>query len=145
MTPPIGPPNAPSWSPAPALVGTAWALGAGMAAWSVFGGNNPAGRLLIAIAAVGLAVFALFGTVARPRLAADTEGIVVRRLFGGRRWPWHAVRVRVTSTRRFGRDVSLLELDGHDDDGAETLVVLGWLDLGTEPREVADVLRALRP
>jgi len=38
------------------------------------------------------------------------------------------------------------ELDAGDDteDGDGVLVVLGWLDLGTEPQEVAAVLRAYR-
>jgi hypothetical protein len=45
----------------------------------------------------------------------------------------------VGRTRRLGRQVSTLELDAEDD-----LVVLGWLDLGVAPEDVADALRDLR-
>jgi len=57
-----------------------------------------AGRILTALAAVGLLLFALFGTVARPRLSADTDGIEIRRLGGRQRWAWGAVRISVSST-----------------------------------------------
>lgn len=138
--------EASAWSPSPALVGMAWVLAAAALAATVFSGP-PTGRFLTGVAALALLLFALFGTVARPRLSADADGLTVRRLFGRRTWPWGSVRITVSSTRRFGRQVSLLELEGHDrdDEDGETLVVLGWLDLGTEPAGVADALRARRP
>jgi len=132
-----------TWAPPPALVGMAWVLMAATLAWTVFG-NDPRGRILTGLAAAGLLLFALFGTVARPRLAADADGVVIRRLGGRQHWAWGAVRISVSSTRRFGRTVSLLELDGADDDDEGGLIVLGWLDLGTEPAEVAAVLRSYR-
>jgi hypothetical protein len=134
-----------TWASPPALVGMAWVLCVGALAWTILA-DDPRGRILTAIAAAGLLLFALFGTVARPRLSADTDGIEIRRLGGRQRWAWGAVRISVSSTRRFGRTVSLLELDAGDDseDGDGALVVLGWLDLGTEPEEVAAVLRAYR-
>jgi hypothetical protein len=47
-------------------------------------------------------------------------------------------------TRRLGREGHSLELDWeHGED--EQLVVLTWLDLGEDPRDVAEVLHALRP
>jgi hypothetical protein len=127
----------------------AWVLCVGALAWTILA-DDPRGRILTAIAAVGLLLFALFGTVARPRLSADLDGIEIRRLGGRQRWAWGAVRISVSSTRRFGRTVSLLELDtgndtaDEDEDDVGGLVVLGWLDLGTEPQEVAAVLRAYR-
>jgi hypothetical protein len=123
----------------------AWVLCVGALAWTILA-DDPRGRILTALAAVGLLLFALFGTVARPRLSADADGIEIRRLGGRQRWPWGAVRISVSSTRRFGRTVSLLELDAGDDteDGDGVLVVLGWLDLGTEPEQVAAVLRTYR-
>ena len=133
-----------AWSPPPALVGLAWVLMAATLAWTVFG-DDPRGRILTGVATAGLLLFALFGTVARPRLSADAEGLVIRRLLGRQHWAWGAVRITVSSTRRFGRTVSLLELDSADlDDGTDSggLVVLGWLDLGTEPAEVAAILRS---
>jgi hypothetical protein len=133
-------PNA--WSVSPGLVGMAWVLAAGTLAYTVLS-SDPPGRIVAALAAIGLLVFALFGTVARPRLAIDADGIVVRRLFGRQHLPWGGVRIRVTSTRRLGRQTSLLELDtGNDDDAGGGLIVLGWLDLGTEPELVAEALRA---
>jgi hypothetical protein len=123
----------------------AWVLCVGALAWTILV-DDPRGRILTALATIGLLLFALFGTIARPRLRADTDGIEIRRLGGRQRWAWGAVRISVSSTRRFGRTVSLLELDAGDDseDGDGALVVLGWLDLGTEPQEVAAVLRAYR-
>ena len=121
----------------------AWVLAAALLVWTVFG-PSPAGKLLTGVATVGLVVFAVFGTVARPRLVADDTGIAVRQLSGSRRWAWDAVRVRVFRTKRFGRQTALLELDTVDEEGNEHLVVLGWLDLGTEPDQVADALRTLR-
>jgi Bacterial PH domain len=138
-----------TWASPPALVGMAWVLCVGALAWTILA-DDPRGRILTAIAAVGLLLFALFGTVARPRLSADPDGIEIRRLGGRQRWPWGVVRISVSSTRRFGRTVSLLELDtgndtaDDDEDDVGGLVVLGWLDLGTEPEQVAAVLRAYR-
>lgn len=132
-----------AWSPPPALVGLTWVLMAGTLGYTVFG-HDPRGRILTGLAAAGLLLFALFGTLARPRLAVDADGIVIRRLLGRQHWAWGAVRITVSSTRRFGRTVSLLELDSADMDDDGGLVVLGWLDLGTEPAEVAAVLRSYR-
>jgi Bacterial PH domain len=131
-----------AWAAPPGLVGMAWVLAVGAVAWTVFG-QDPAGRILAGLATIGLVLFALFGTLARPRLAADADGIEIRRLGGRRRWPWGTVRISVSTTRRFGRQVSLLELDAHETEhDVGGLVVLGWLDLGTEPAAVAAVLRS---
>jgi hypothetical protein len=81
----------------------------------------------------------LFGTVARPRLAADAAGITVRSLTGRRHWNWADVTVRLVHTRRLGRDMPTVELDADPD-----LVVLGWLDLGADPADVVDAISALR-
>jgi hypothetical protein len=131
------------WSPKPALVTFGWLLAVAALAVTVFTAT-PEGRILGALATIGLALYALFGTLARPRLAADHDGLVVRRLGGERRWAWSEVRIQVTRSRRFGRSQALLELDALDEEGGENLVVLGWLDLGTDADEVADALRELR-
>jgi hypothetical protein len=139
MTEP-GPNNA--WSVRPALVVLAWVLAAGTLAYTVFN-SDPAGRVITAVVTAALVLFALFGTIARPRLTADAEGIEVRRLLGRQRLPWGSVRISVTASRRFGRQVSLLELDTDDEQAPDGgLIVLGWLDLGTEPELVAEALRA---
>ncbi len=136
------------WSPSGALVGLAW-LGAGAAAaWCavlIVGHADPAGQLIAGVAAVGLVVAALFGTVARPRLAADATGITVRGLAGSRRARWCRVTgIRVLRIRRLGRETSLLEIEMLDEDGAERLLVFGRLDLGTDPVDVAAQLIAQR-
>jgi len=127
-----------SWAPHPGLVGLGWVLAVGAAGWA-FLANDAPGRVLLAVAAIVLALAGLFGTVARPRLVADAGGITVRGLSGRRHWGWAEVTVRLVHTRRLGRDLPSVELDADPD-----LVVLGWLDLGTDPADVIDAIRALR-
>lgn len=110
----------------------------GGAVWAVLS-DDTAGRLLVGTAALVAALLALHGTLARPRLAADSNGIELRRLMSRRRWTWAEVNVRSARTKRLGRVVSTLELDAEDD-----LVVLGWIDLGVPPEDVAEALRELR-
>jgi hypothetical protein len=126
------------WSPPAVLVSVGWVAAAGAVLFAVFT-DDGAGRLLISAAALVAALLALFGTVARPRLAADSGGVTVRSLIGRRQWTWAEVTVRVVRTRRLGREVSTLELDADSD-----LVVLGWLDLGVAPEDVAEALTGLR-
>jgi len=107
--------------------------------------TDPPGRLFAAVAALALGAAALFGTVARPRFAADSDGVAVRTLLGVRRWPWSRVhRLRVVRHRRLGREVPMLELDAIEPDGSERLVVLGRLDLGAHPDEVLGAVQAVR-
>jgi hypothetical protein len=127
-----------SWAPHPGMVAMAWVLAAGAGAWTFLVDDAP-GRILLGVAAIVLAVAGLFGTVARPRLAVDAGGITVRGLAGRRHWPWADVTVRLVHTRRLGRDMPTVELDADPD-----LIVLGWLDLGTDPADVIDAIRALR-
>lgn len=102
-------------------------------------------KLFAAVATVGLAVGAVFGTVARPRFAVDHDGVSVRGVTGVRRWPWSGVhRLRVVRHRRLGRDVAMLELDAVDQDGTERLVVLGRLDLDAHPDDVLAEVQSLR-
>lgn len=137
-----GPHDSRTWSPRPALVAVTWVLALATLAYTVFSAD-PIGRLVTGVATIGLGVFAVYGTVARPRLLADAHGVEIRRLSGRQRLPWGTMRISVSSTRRFGRSVSLLELDtDNDEDPDGGLIVLGWLDLGTEPEQVAAALRA---
>jgi hypothetical protein len=104
---------------------------------------DPAGRVLVGIAAVLLLLLALRDRVLRPRLATDPGGLLVRRLSGTMELPWAQLRVQVRETRRWGVRARLLELDtsaGPDDDG--TLVLLGRRDLGADPEDVARALLA---
>ncbi|HET9142313.1 PH domain-containing protein [Actinophytocola sp.] len=127
-----------SWAPDPPLVGLAWVLAA-LGAGAVFLIGDAPGRLLLGVLAVAAGLAGLFGTVARPRLAADPQGVTVRGLTGRRHWAWTEVTVRLTHTRRLGREIATIELDADPD-----LVVLGRLDLGADPVEVIETLRALR-
>lgn len=129
---------------APKLLGVvaAW-VGAGAAAgWAVLATDAPS--RLFAVAAMGLfGMLALLGSALRPRLAADADGIYLGRLRGTRHWPWRAVRrMEVVTSHRLGRQVGMLELE-LDEGERERLVVLTALDLGVDPRDAADALRAL--
>ncbi|WP_143173916.1 PH domain-containing protein [Streptoalloteichus hindustanus] len=133
-----------SWSPSPGLVALVWLLLAGALLW-LLSTEDPAARLLAGVAALALALLAAQGTLGRPRLSADDEGLTTRSLLGRRRYPWSTVRrVRVVRIRRFGRDVPVLEVDVEDGEH-EHLFVLTRLDLGAEPDDVADALAVLRP
>lgn len=126
----------------------AWVLAAAAAAWLVLllltGGDRP-GQLIAAVAAAGLGTAAVSGTTARPRLAADPDGLVVRRLSWTLDVGWSQVQnVRVLRQRRLGRETSLLELELREPDGGERLVILGRLELGEDPEEVAEVLQTYR-
>jgi hypothetical protein len=119
-----------------------WVLAVVTAAWAVFVGDPP-GRVLLGAVALLLAVAGVFTTVARPRLAADQQGLTVRGLTGTRRWTWAEVNVRLVRTRRLGRDVATVEIDAENAD-PPALVVLGRMDLGVDPEDVVDELLALR-
>ncbi|MFI5583406.1 PH domain-containing protein [Amycolatopsis sp. NPDC051758] len=130
-----------SWAPRQAVVVSAWAVTAllliGVVADALTGDRG--GLVLFALAAVAVGAFATHATLVRPRLAADTDGLVTRTLSGTQRLPWAQTRTRLRTTRRMGRDGVTLEIE-HDDQ----LYVFGWLDLGEDPREVLDVLSTLR-
>jgi hypothetical protein len=131
-----------SWAPQPAVVGVGWVMTALALLGALFVGDVR-GTILLVIATFTLGLLSLFGTVARPRLAADQTGVTVRGLFGARHWSWGEVNVRLARTRRLGRESEVVELDA---DNAEepALVILGRLDLGAEPHDVTDALLRLR-
>jgi len=129
-----------SWSPPSPLVAVGWLAAAVALALAVVA-DDPPGRLFGGVAAAVLGAAALFGTVARPRLAIDDDGVAVRGLLGTRRWPWAQVRrLHVVRHNRLGREIPMLELDAVDPDGTERLVVFGRLDLGVHPEDVAAAL-----
>jgi hypothetical protein len=132
------------WSPRPALVGIGWLAAVGLLVTTVFGASAET-RVFAAVATIAFALAAGYGTLLRPKLRADTDGMVIRVLSGRLHLPWQSTRIKIARTRRLGRTVSLLELDGRDDQGEEQLVVLGWLELGADPHDVLEVLRGFRP
>lgn len=134
------------WSPPAALVVLGWCGAVAALFWCVLGAHEPTGRLLAGVTVLVLASAALYGSRARPRLAADRAGLSVRGLGAPTRFDWSAVsRVRLVHTRRFGRDVPSLEIDARaPGDADDRLLVFGWLDLGADPRDVAEALETLR-
>ncbi|MEV6716512.1 PH domain-containing protein [Lentzea sp. NPDC051208] len=128
-----------TWSTPVPLIATAWVAALALAVAAYIADDN-AGRLLIGLATLLVTGLAAFATIARPRLTADVDGLSVRGFTGTTLLPWHEVKVKLQTTRRFGREQQTLELDADD-----RLVVLTRLDLGADPEEVAGVLHALRP
>jgi PH (Pleckstrin Homology) domain-containing protein len=97
------------------------------------------GRILVGIAAVGLLVFASLSWRARPKLAINDDGLLIR--------GWSRTNllrrgdikiIRITEFRRLARKVRLLEIDTTDD---RLMVFTRW-DLGTDPLNVLDALTA---
>jgi hypothetical protein len=143
-TPPRWQAGAVQWSPRAGEAAALAAVGLGLAVSMVF--VDAPGRILVGAGAVLVLLLAVRDLVARPRLAAGPDGIVVRTLGRRRHLPWSGLRVHVRETRRLGVRGRTLELDtagGPDDAGV--LVVLGRRDLGADPKEVARALRALDP
>jgi hypothetical protein len=138
----VSSPTPRTWAPKVELAVLAWVLAAAAGVWAVFT-DDPPGRVLVGTVAVFLAAAGLYGSVVRPRLAADQRGVTVRGLTRSRTWAWGEVNVRLVRTRRLGRDTTAIELDA---DNAEVpdLVVLGRLDLGADPEDVVDALLELR-
>lgn len=97
------------------------------------------GRVLSAVAGLGLLAFAGLSWHARPKLAITTDGLQVRGWWQTRLLRRSDVEaIRITRFRRIGRRVRLLEIETFDD---RLLVFSGW-DLGAEPLEVLDALAA---
>ena len=98
---------------------------------------DPPGRILTAIAAMGLLVFAAGSWRARPRLAITADGLVYRGWFRTVTLRRDDIElIRITEFRRVGRTVRLLEIDTH----APQLIVLNRWDLGGDPLTVLDAL-----
>ncbi|WP_410647295.1 PH domain-containing protein [Amycolatopsis sp. cmx-4-54] len=106
--------------------------------WLAIGGDV-GGTLLTGFATLSVGALALHGTLLRPRLAAGPDGILARTVGGARHYSWSEARLRVRTTRRLGRDSLTLEVESGDH-----LLVFGRIDLGEDPRDVLDVLTALK-
>ncbi|GAB17302.1 hypothetical protein GOEFS_023_00190 [Gordonia effusa NBRC 100432] len=117
--------------------------------------DDPAGSILMVIAA--LLLFGFGGTAAtvRPRLRLVSTGgtptITVRTVFGAQTYVAADVaRLRILSFRRMGRRIGHLEFEferDQDQAGAATdddtrIVVMGRWELGADIHEVADALDA---
>ena len=128
------------WGPKPAgilavaLVGLALGIAA-----ALFVADAP-GRLLASVAALGLLIFAAVSWRCRPKLRIADEGLEMQGLSRSTLLPRTSVdSVKVTEFRRLGRRTRLLEIESGD-----RLIVLNRWDLGTDPRDVHEALRAAR-
>ncbi|GAA4484860.1 PH domain-containing protein [Rhodococcus olei] len=136
----------PQWSTPTAALTATGIGGVAMALAAVALPADPAGRLLIGLAALGLLVVTALGARQRPRLAVldGNRGITFRRLRGRLDVDRSELRrVRIVRYPRFGRRVPMLEIDvrppGSDDD---RLLVFGRWDLGADPTTVFEALNA---
>ncbi|MEC3974554.1 PH domain-containing protein [Amycolatopsis sp. H20-H5] len=130
-----------TWSPRPALVVLAGVIAVVLLAGTVLDAvsGDRAGAVLFGLATVAVGAYAAHSALVRPRLAADVEGLRARTVGGTLQLAWAGTRIRLRTTRRLGRDTETLEVESGDH-----LLVFGRLDLGEDPRDVLDVLSALR-
>ncbi len=127
------------WSPAAGGIAGCALLGIALAISAVMVATDTPGRVLAGIAGAGLLVFAGLSWRARPKLALTFDGLVVRGWWRTRvLTPDSLTRLRVTEYQRIGRKHRLLEIETLDD----ALLILSRWDLGTDPREVFEVLSA---
>lgn len=99
--------------------------------------TDPPGRILAAVAAVGLLLFAGVSWHARPKLAITAGGLVLRGWIRTQVLQHSDIKIiRIIEFRRYGRKVRLLEVETADGD----LVLFSRWDLGTDPMDVLDAL-----
>jgi hypothetical protein len=126
------------WNPRP--VETAALAGTGVLAALLTLVADPMGRVLFAVATLGLLVVAAADLLLRPRLAADPTGLHVRTVTAWRDLPWAEIeRIDVDERNRYGLTSRTLEVEA---DGR--LILLGRRTLGEDPRDVADALARIR-
>jgi hypothetical protein len=108
---------------------------------AAFGRPDPVQWFLAAVAALGLAGWALRDLIAPVRLAADPDGVTVIVGYAGRRrLAWSQIeRVRLDRRDRLGIRTELLEIDADDN-----LYLFSVHDLGAPPDEVLAELQAVR-
>jgi len=106
-----------------------------------FGSRNQVQWVLVGIAALALAGWALRDLVAPVRLTADPSGITVVVGFAGHRHlPWSQIeQVRVDRHEHRGLRSEMLEIDA-----GTSLHLLSKQDLNALPDDVADALTSLR-
>jgi hypothetical protein len=131
------------WGPSSVAISGVGLAGFLMAVASFTIAADPPGRLLGAVAAVGLLVFAAGSWRARPRLAITANGLSYRGWFRTMNVQSADIElIRITEFRRLGRKVRLLEIDVDRGDDDSHLIVLSRWDLGGDPLGVLDALTA---
>lgn len=136
----------PQWSTPVAALAATGIGGIAMAVAATVLPTDPAGRVLVGIAAIGLLTVTALGVRQRPRLAIrdDNRGITLQRLRGRLKVDRSELsRVRIVRYPRLGRRVPMLEIDVRFAEADhEQLIVLGRWDLGADPAIVFDALNS---
>ncbi|WJR33906.1 PH domain-containing protein [Mycobacteroides immunogenum] len=128
------------WGPKTAGIVAVALVGIALGVASALFVTDAPGRLLASLAALGLLIFAAVSWRCRPKLRIVDEGLQMQGLTRDTVLPRAAVdSVKVTEFRRLGRRTRLLEIESGD-----RLIVLNRWDLGTDPRDVHEALRAAR-
>ena len=126
-----------TWGLRPAVLIVGAAAAAGCLVWLLIA-RSAEDELVASVALGAFTLATVLSLPMRRRLSIDQEGFTVRSAVGSRRFAWsQVVRVAAPTRRRRGLASTTLEID-LDDEG---LVVLGQLELGTDPIEVAAVLQ----
>jgi hypothetical protein len=123
-----------------------WQVGLCVLGAAVLGGLafslDPAGRLLVGVAALGLLAVAVLDAVRRPVLGVGPLGIEVTVGWSRRALPWAAVKeIRagtISHSHRFVHQRTL-EIDTIDE-----LIMLSRRQLGRDPGEVAAAVEEVR-
>jgi hypothetical protein len=103
--------------------------------------SDPAGRLLLAGAALVLLAYTATDLIYWPRLTVSADGLLVRTPATRGLIPWSEVEaVRADSRQRAGLRSVTLEIDTGD-----RLVVFSRRALGADPADVAGLISAFRP
>jgi Bacterial PH domain len=126
-----------SWGVRPLIPAVTGLLCAGFAIWVLIAASSE-DRLVAGVGVFLTAIAAALLLTMRQRLIAGPDGLTVRGPAGARRIRWDQVTgISTPSRRRRGLASTSLELD-LDDDG---LIVLGKMELGADPVDVAEELR----
>lgn len=103
--------------------------------------SDPAGRLLLALAALLLAAYTVSDLIFSPRITATRETVVLKAPFARATLAWADIDAIGADVRsRYGVRTSALEIDA----GA-VLALFSRRALGTDPAAAAGLLRALDP
>jgi hypothetical protein len=103
--------------------------------------SDPAGRLLLALAALLLAAYTASDVIFRPRITATRDAVVLNAPFARATLAWSEIDSIAADVRsRHGLRTSALEIDA-----GPVLAVFSRRALGTDPSAAAGLLQALDP
>jgi hypothetical protein len=112
----------------------------GVLAWVLLLAVDPMDRVVGVVIAVIVAAATAWAS--RRRLVGGPRGLLIGGIGGARMVPWSQVRgLDAARSQRLGIASTTIEIDLVDDD----LLVFGRIDLGADPVEVLNALRAFAP